>query len=603
MEAMLSTLPDDAIVALTLYGEARGEGPEGRIAVANVVRNRMLCNRTALGLTLRDVCLRPLQFSCWNPGDDPNHLLLLDTAKVLSAGDRQLGPVLRECRWVARGLFTGEFVDNTHGATHYLTTALLPRSAADVGGQSAAARDDRQSRVSEGRMTPRLEFPGGSHPDALPTGARVVLFHGRHLETHRGIVPFPPGETFGVMFNRISPDGRKFAGLKHDGGGLAENTDGVWHDVPGPFAGTSPLIYDLNGRLIHDLIVYADGSVSSQGYGYIDEQNRAVPAQDTFATPDGQINRFSVYRGVIFGQGHEGGLVVRGPDGVTRLLTAESPFDIRVQGIGPIVAVSFWDVQPDGLCAYIYVATVAEYLALPPLAVPVPAPPPAPVPVPQPKPEPHPMPSVQNRDAALSAFWQQWNGHQPITDDAEKHRFTEALAGHLNALDGDGRWGRKARAGSDAKSKDTLGYWLGPSRPSAPTDGKVDAFDVIASSGAVSWDLRAEQNDPGYRNIDARWFPVAATSAPVPPPVKEPPAPSVDLSAVLAELAELRKHLAGFEEVQGTINGEHADELDALAQRVKALEQKPAPQYRVVGSTSRDYGHSHRINVTLEPIQ
>jgi hypothetical protein len=215
----------------------------------------------------------------------------------------------------------------------------------------------------------RLTFPGGSHPDALPTGEHVVLFHGAHLTTHAGDVPFPPGETFGTMFNRISPDGRHFAGLKHDGGGLAENTDGVWHDVPGPFAGTSPLIYDLNGRLIHDLIVYADGSVSSQGYGYIDEQNRAVPAQDTFATADGQINRFSVYRGVIFGQGHERGLVVRGPDGVTRLLAPESPFDIRVQGIGPIVAVSFWDVQPDGLCAYIYIATLAEYLALPPLAM------------------------------------------------------------------------------------------------------------------------------------------------------------------------------------------------------------------------------------------
>jgi N-acetylmuramoyl-L-alanine amidase len=123
MEAILSLLSDDAIVALTLYGEARGEGPEGRIAVANVVRNRMLCNRTALGLTLRDVCLRPLQFSCWNPAD-PNHALLLDTAKLLSDG-RTIGPVLRECRWIAHGLFTGEFVDNTHGATHYLTTALL----------------------------------------------------------------------------------------------------------------------------------------------------------------------------------------------------------------------------------------------------------------------------------------------------------------------------------------------------------------------------------------------------------------------------------------------------------------------------------------------
>jgi hypothetical protein len=224
-------------------------------------------------------------------------------------------------------------------------------------------------------IAPVLVVPGGSYPDALPTGEHVVLLHGRRLETHRGIVPFPPGESFGTMFNRLAPDGRRFAGLKHDGGGLAENTDGAWSDVPGPFAGSSPLIYNLNGELIHDPIVYADGSVSSQGYRYIDEQNRPVTGQDTYATPDGQINQFSLYRDVTFGQGHEGGLVVRGPDGVTRLLASENPFDIRVQGIGPIVAVSFWDVQPDGLCAYIYIATLAEYLSLPPV-VSAPVPPP-----------------------------------------------------------------------------------------------------------------------------------------------------------------------------------------------------------------------------------
>lgn len=126
-QALLSHLDDAAIIALTLYGEARGEGPAGRIAVANVLRNRLLCNRTAFGLTLRDVCLRPKQFSCWNPSD-PNFALLLDTAKLLTDG-ATVGPVLRECRWIADGLLSGSFVDNTHGASHYLRTELIQTTA------------------------------------------------------------------------------------------------------------------------------------------------------------------------------------------------------------------------------------------------------------------------------------------------------------------------------------------------------------------------------------------------------------------------------------------------------------------------------------------
>lgn len=125
MSDILGSLPDDAIVALTLFGEARGEGPEGRIAVANVIRNRMLARRGTFGLTLREVCLKPNQFSCWMvAGGSLNHGVLMDTALVLSR-EAAIGPVLKECRWIARGLFANEFVDNTHGASHYLTASLF----------------------------------------------------------------------------------------------------------------------------------------------------------------------------------------------------------------------------------------------------------------------------------------------------------------------------------------------------------------------------------------------------------------------------------------------------------------------------------------------
>lgn len=116
-------LTDKVIVAFTLFGEARGEGPEGQIAVANVIRNRVDCQRPGFGLTVRDVCLKPQQFSCWNESD-PNYALLLDMATVFKAG-AEPGPVLRQCFWIAAGLAAGEFVDNTHGATHYLVRTLL----------------------------------------------------------------------------------------------------------------------------------------------------------------------------------------------------------------------------------------------------------------------------------------------------------------------------------------------------------------------------------------------------------------------------------------------------------------------------------------------
>lgn len=111
----ITALADDVVIGLTLYGEARGEGPEGRIAVANVIRNRAQQRK----LTPRAVCLQPLQFSCWNE-HDPNRDLLLATAAAPS-----IGPLVRECRWIAQGLIADAFVDNTHGATHYLTLALL----------------------------------------------------------------------------------------------------------------------------------------------------------------------------------------------------------------------------------------------------------------------------------------------------------------------------------------------------------------------------------------------------------------------------------------------------------------------------------------------
>lgn len=54
----------------TIWGEARGEGREGMIAVAWVILNRASIGGW-WGNSIETVCLKPWQFSCWN-ANDPN---------------------------------------------------------------------------------------------------------------------------------------------------------------------------------------------------------------------------------------------------------------------------------------------------------------------------------------------------------------------------------------------------------------------------------------------------------------------------------------------------------------------------------------------------
>lgn len=94
-----------------------------------------------------------------------------------------------------------------------------------------------------------------------------------------------------------------------------------------------------------------------------------------------------------------------------------------------------------------------------------------------------------------------------ITDPSDRHKFVAALVDTLHMLPGDDswRWGRKSRAShAGPLSDDTLGYWLGGyPPPSGPTDGQLDAVDVITSWGAVAW-----QCPPENQNIFAMWYPV-----------------------------------------------------------------------------------------------
>jgi len=56
---------DKDVVARTIYGEGRGQSFEGQVAIGFVIFNRAKERKQSV----REVCLAPRQFSCWNLGD------------------------------------------------------------------------------------------------------------------------------------------------------------------------------------------------------------------------------------------------------------------------------------------------------------------------------------------------------------------------------------------------------------------------------------------------------------------------------------------------------------------------------------------------------
>jgi spore germination cell wall hydrolase CwlJ-like protein len=120
---------DILIGTLTLYGEARGSTHADRVAIAHTILNRMRARAwwgKSAGPRLADhsmaaICLKPMQFSCWNTAD-PNSQRLgaLAAKQQLQLAD----PVIRACLLSLLEATDGDDYDPTQGATHYLTASL-----------------------------------------------------------------------------------------------------------------------------------------------------------------------------------------------------------------------------------------------------------------------------------------------------------------------------------------------------------------------------------------------------------------------------------------------------------------------------------------------
>ena len=111
-----TTLSDVELLTVCIYGEASGEPPLGKLAVAHVVLNRA-AHPSWWGHTLKEVILKPSQFSCFNPGD-PN------AKRIKSMVD--LGYYNQSCAHIAALTLGGHTVDPVGGATHYCTLDCKP---------------------------------------------------------------------------------------------------------------------------------------------------------------------------------------------------------------------------------------------------------------------------------------------------------------------------------------------------------------------------------------------------------------------------------------------------------------------------------------------
>lgn len=117
---------EDVLLAMLVWGEARGETPQGKLAVAYVPverRKRRLEMKKSSGNSLREIILTPYQFSCFNP-TDPNR-------------DKLLRPVESEgllgwaaCWSAAVAALTGQSENPAPGATHYVVRRLWSRPSA-----------------------------------------------------------------------------------------------------------------------------------------------------------------------------------------------------------------------------------------------------------------------------------------------------------------------------------------------------------------------------------------------------------------------------------------------------------------------------------------
>lgn len=233
------------------------------------------------------------------------------------------------------------------------------------------------------------QIPGGWYIDYLPTGERVVLIRGSHLE-HNGhrvelpVATLPDGSRIeqNCLFPRLSPDGKKFAGVGNSDD-LCWQWDAGWSSHGIAF-GPNAVIYDVDGNLNIVLPPVA------HGWRSVGDDGRLVTCNDTIHDSSLRIWEYTETGGVVFGQGGNGPhgddpcIVLIG--GKRRLLSEGRCRFIRVhRGLDQFqqeqFAVAF--VREDQNAAQFQRLTRVDLLRLPEIAADIPPVKPKPIPLEQ----------------------------------------------------------------------------------------------------------------------------------------------------------------------------------------------------------------------------
>ena len=102
------------LLALTVWGEARGEDYKGKLAVAWVICNRARFQETRLSR----IVLKAWQFSFWNT-NDPSRDDISDID--------ERGPVWEQCLKAATGAYFKHTIDPTYGAEFYYNPSVVAK--------------------------------------------------------------------------------------------------------------------------------------------------------------------------------------------------------------------------------------------------------------------------------------------------------------------------------------------------------------------------------------------------------------------------------------------------------------------------------------------
>lgn len=103
---------DWALAIICIWQEARGEDYAGKLAVAEVIRNRMRKRYSSDG-SVAETVLRPYQFSGFNTGD-PN--------RIVSFRIDDNDPVVKEC---IQAWNDSEHTDTVKGAVLYYNPSIV----------------------------------------------------------------------------------------------------------------------------------------------------------------------------------------------------------------------------------------------------------------------------------------------------------------------------------------------------------------------------------------------------------------------------------------------------------------------------------------------